>query len=55
MASRPTQPTWDPLVLAGQLQNIATRSPLLMRGVMSNATDVTKFGMGDTSTLGFDS
>jgi len=54
MASQPTQPTWDPIVLAGQLQNIATRSPLLMRGVMSNATDVTKFGMGDTSTLGFD-
>src|SRR6516165_11478518 len=54
MASRPTQPTWDPLVLAGQLQNIATRSQLLMQGVMSNATDVTKFGLGDTSTLGFD-
>ena len=54
MASRPTQPTWDPLVLAGQLQTIATRSQLLMPSVVSNATDVTKFGLGDTSTLGFD-
>jgi polyhydroxyalkanoate synthase subunit PhaC len=54
MASRPTQPTWDPLVLAGQLQNIATRSQLLMQRVASNPTDVAKFGMGDTSTLGFD-
>jgi polyhydroxyalkanoate synthase subunit PhaC len=54
MASRPTQPTLDPLVLAGQLQNIATRSQLLMQSVVSNLTDVTKFGMSDTSTLGFD-
>jgi polyhydroxyalkanoate synthase subunit PhaC len=54
MASRPTQPTWDPVVLAGQLQNIATQSQLLMQSVVSNLTDVTKFGMGDTSTLGFD-
>ena len=54
MASRPTQPTWDPLVLAGQLQNIATQSQLLMQSVVSNLTDVTTFGMGDTSTLGFD-
>jgi poly[(R)-3-hydroxyalkanoate] polymerase subunit PhaC len=54
MASRPTQPTWDPLVLAGQLQNIATQSQLLVQGVLSNLTDVTKFGMSDTSTLGFD-
>jgi polyhydroxyalkanoate synthase subunit PhaC len=54
MASRPTQPTWDPLVLAGQLQNIATQSQLLMQSVVSNLTDVTKFGTGDTATLGFD-
>jgi polyhydroxyalkanoate synthase len=54
MASRPTQPTWDPLVLARQLQKIARRSQLLMQSVVSNPTDVTKFGIGDTSTLGFD-
>ena len=54
MARRPTQPTWDPLVLAGQLQNIASRSQLLMRSVVPNPTDITKFGMGETSTLGFD-
>jgi polyhydroxyalkanoate synthase len=54
MADKLTQPTWDPLVLAGQLQNIASRSQLLMRSVVPNPTDITKFGMGETSTLGFD-
>jgi polyhydroxyalkanoate synthase subunit PhaC len=54
MASKPTQPTWDPLVLAGQLQNIATQSQILMQSFVSNQTGATKSGMGDSSTLGFD-
>ena len=54
MADKSTQPNWDPLVLAGQLQNIATQSQTLMQRFLSNQTDATKFGMGDTSTLGFD-
>jgi polyhydroxyalkanoate synthase len=54
MADQPTQPNWDPLVLAGQLQNIATQSQVLMQRFLSKQTDTTNFGMGDTSTLGFD-
>jgi poly[(R)-3-hydroxyalkanoate] polymerase subunit PhaC len=54
MADKATQPNWDPLVLAGQLQNIATQSQALMQRFLSNQTDATKIGMGDTSTLGFD-
>jgi polyhydroxyalkanoate synthase len=54
MADRSQQPTWDPLVLAGQLQNIAKQSQLLMQRFVSSQTDATKIGMGDTSTLGFD-
>jgi polyhydroxyalkanoate synthase subunit PhaC len=54
MADKSIQPNWDPLVLAGQLQNIATQSQTLMQRFLSNQTDATKFGMGDTSTLGFD-
>ena len=54
MANQSTQPAWDPLVLAGQLQNIATQSQLLMQRFVSNQTDATKLGMGDASTLGFD-
>jgi polyhydroxyalkanoate synthase subunit PhaC len=54
MAEKATQPSWDPLVLAGQLQNIAAQSQALMQRFLSNQTDATKFGMGDTSTLGFD-
>ena len=42
MIRRPTQPTWDPFVLAGQLQNIATRSQLLMQRIVSNQANVTK-------------
>src|SRR5215469_4297458 len=45
---------WDPLVLAGQLENIAKQSQLLMQRFVSSQTDATKLGMGDTSTLGFD-
>jgi polyhydroxyalkanoate synthase subunit PhaC len=55
MANQSTQShTWDPLVLAGQLQNIAKQSQLLMQRFVSNQADATKLGMGDTSTLGFD-
>src|SRR3974390_909058 len=54
MTDRSKQPTWDPLVLAGQLQNIAMQSQLPMPRFLSNQTDTTKIGMGDTSTLGFD-
>ncbi len=54
MANQSTQPTWDPLVLAGQLQNIAKQSQLLMQRFVSNQAEDMKFGMGDTSTLGFD-
>src|SRR3974390_2575381 len=54
MTDRSKQPTWDPLVLAGQLQNIAMQSQLLMQRFLSSQTDATKVGMGDTSTLGFD-
>jgi polyhydroxyalkanoate synthase subunit PhaC len=54
MADKSTQPAWDPLVLAGQLQNIAMQSQALMQRFVSSQTDATKFGMGDTSTLGFD-
>ena len=54
MTNPPTQPIWDPLVLARQLQNIAKQSQSLMQRFVSNQTDGTKIGMGDTSTLGFD-
>ena len=54
MAKQSTQPSWDPLVLAGQLQNIAKQSQLLMQRFASNQADASKIGMGDTSTLGFD-
>ncbi|HLZ00629.1 MAG TPA: hypothetical protein VKR55_00610 [Bradyrhizobium sp.] len=54
MADQSTQTSWDPLALAEQLQNIAKQSQVLMQRFVSNQTDPTKFGMGDTSTLGFD-
>lgn len=54
MATQPRQPTWDPTALAGQFQNIAKQSQALMQRFVSNQTDATNFGMGDTSTLGFD-
>jgi polyhydroxyalkanoate synthase subunit PhaC len=46
--------SWDPLVLAGQFENIAKQSQLLMQRFVSSQTNATKLGMGDTSTLGFD-
>jgi polyhydroxyalkanoate synthase subunit PhaC len=54
MADTATQPAWDPLALAGQLQNVAQQSQALMQRFLSNQADATKLGMGDTSTLGFD-
>jgi poly[(R)-3-hydroxyalkanoate] polymerase subunit PhaC len=54
MANNSTQPTWDPVILAGQLQNIAKQSQTLMQRFVSNQADVTRISMGDTSTLGFD-
>ncbi|WP_024514348.1 class I poly(R)-hydroxyalkanoic acid synthase [Bradyrhizobium sp. Tv2a-2] len=54
MANKATQPVWDPLALAGQLQNVAQQSQALMQRFLSNQADATKLGMGDTSTLGFD-
>ncbi|MBV9531303.1 MAG: class I poly(R)-hydroxyalkanoic acid synthase [Bradyrhizobium sp.] len=50
----PSKPTWDPIVLAGQFQKIAQQSQTLMQRFVSNQMDITKLGMGDTSTLGFD-
>jgi len=54
MADKPTQPVWDPIALALQLQNVAQQSQALMQRFVSNQADATKLGMGDTSTLGFD-
>ncbi|MET3967747.1 MULTISPECIES: PHA/PHB synthase family protein [Bradyrhizobium] len=54
MGDRSTQPTWDPLVLAGQLHSVAKQSQLLMQRFATSQADATKVGMGDTSTLGFD-
>jgi poly[(R)-3-hydroxyalkanoate] polymerase subunit PhaC len=54
MPNQSKTPVWDPLALAEQLQNIAKQSQSLMQGFVSSQADATKFGMGDTSTLGFD-
>lgn len=54
MAGKPTQATWDPLILAAQFQRIAQQSQTLMQRFVSNQMDTTRFGIGDTSTLGFD-
>src|ERR1700676_4213338 len=54
MADKLTQPTWDPLVLAAQLQKIATQSRTLMQRFVSNQPDAIKLGIGDMSSLGFD-
>ena len=50
MADKLMQPTWDPLVLAAQLQKIAKQSQTLMQRFVSNQS----VGIGDTSSLGFD-
>src|SRR3977135_1317209 len=54
MADKLMQPTWDPLVLAAQLQKIAKQSQALMQRFVSNQPDAIKLGIGDTSSLGFD-
>lgn len=54
MAGQSMHATWDPLVLAGQLQKIAQQSQTLMQRFVSRQADPAKIGMGDTSTLGFD-
>jgi len=54
MPDKSTQPTWDPVVLAEQLQHIAVQSQNLMQRFLSKQDDAAKLGMGDTSTLGFD-
>jgi len=52
MADKRTQPTWDPLVLAAQLRNIAEQSQRLMRRFVSHQPEVIR--SGGTPTLGFD-
>ena len=54
MATISTQPTWDPILLAGQLQKIAQQSQTLMQRFLSKHADATTISMGDTSSLGFD-
>ena len=54
MADKLMQPTWDPLVLAAQLQKIAQQSQTLMQRFMSNQRGAIKLGFGDSSSLGFD-
>jgi polyhydroxyalkanoate synthase subunit PhaC len=53
-STQPSRPSWDPLVLAEQLQTIAAQSQALMQRFLSGQADATKLGMGDMSTLGFD-
>src|SRR5258708_12858934 len=54
MADKLMQPTWDPLVLAAQLQKIAKQSQTLMQRFLSNEPAGIKFGIGDKASLGFD-
>jgi polyhydroxyalkanoate synthase len=54
MADKLLQPGWDPLLLAAQLQKIATQSQTLMQRFVSSQPDAIKLGIGDTSSLGFD-
>src|ERR1700720_4292232 len=54
MADKLLQPGWDPLLLAAQLQKIATQSQTLMQCFVSSQPDAIKLGIGDTSSLGFD-
>jgi polyhydroxyalkanoate synthase len=54
MSDQPQKFAWDPLALAEQLQNIAKQSQVLMQRFVAGQADATKFGMGDTSTLGID-
>src|SRR6476620_2371007 len=52
MADKRRQPTWDPLVLAAQLRNIAEQSQRLMRRFVSHQPEAIR--SGGTSTLGLD-
>ena len=52
MADKRMQPTWDPLVLAAQLRNIAEQSQRLMQRFVSHQPEAIR--SGGTSTLGFD-
>src|SRR6476660_3656130 len=52
MADKRMQPTWDPLVLAAQLRNIAEQSQRLMRRFVSYQPEAIR--SGGASTLGFD-
>jgi polyhydroxyalkanoate synthase subunit PhaC len=54
MADKLIQLGWDPLLLAAQLQKIATQSQTLMQRFVSSQPDAIKLGIGDTSSLGFD-
>jgi polyhydroxyalkanoate synthase len=54
MADKRIQLTWDPIALAAQMRNIAKQSQRLMQRFVSHQPDAIKFGMGGTSTLGFD-
>src|ERR1700736_5814237 len=54
MADKLIQPGWDPLVLAAQLQKIATQSQTLMQRFVSSQPDAIKLGICDTSSLGFE-
>jgi polyhydroxyalkanoate synthase subunit PhaC len=54
MTDKRMQPAWDPIALAAQLRNIAKQSQLVMRGFVSHQPNAIRFGMGGTSTLGFD-
>src|SRR6476661_201825 len=52
MADKRMQPSWDPLVLAAQLRNIAVQSQRQMRRFVSHQPEAIR--SGGTSTLGFD-
>ena len=52
MADKRIQPTWDPLVLAAQLRNIAEQSQRLMQRFVSHQPNAIKFGIGGTSRSG---
>src|SRR4030088_3710925 len=54
MADKLMQPGGDPLVLAAQLQKIATQSQTLMQRFVSSQPTAINLGIGDTSSLGFD-
>jgi polyhydroxyalkanoate synthase subunit PhaC len=47
-----TQPTWDPIALAAQLQKIAEQSQKIVQGFLSEQPGGSRLGMGDSSALG---